>query len=499
MGAFTDTVSIAGELVSYDPATREVLGKVPCATPAEVRAAVERARVAQALWAELPVRERCRRVAAFRDALRNDAEALATLLSRECGKPRFEALMQEVVNLLDLLGYFVDRGPEILQPKKIALHLLRHRASYLHYVPRGVVAVISPWNYPFAIAGGTIAMALIAGNAVVLKPSEVTPLIADRMRALFLEAGLPGDLFQVVHGAGDIGAALIATQPDYVHFTGSTTTGRKIAAACGERLIPCAVELGGKAPAIVCADADLARTAQAIVWGAFSNQGQICASVERVYAHAAIHDELVQRVITLAKDLRLGDPRQPEIDVGVMTWERQRDIAHEIVQGAIEAGAKLELGGHTHGSGLGYAPTILTGCTQDMAVMRREIFGPVMPIMRVADEAEAIRLANDSDVGLVGYVFTADAEKGRRLAEQVACGTVMVNDVLATHGAPETPWAGLKGSGFGRAHSDEGLRDLCQERHVNHERFSAPRELWWYPYSDKMYKRALAALRWWFK
>ncbi|MEO6952719.1 MAG: aldehyde dehydrogenase family protein [Polyangia bacterium] len=498
MGAFLDTPSGA-DVVSVDPSNREEVGRVRASTPAEVKAAIERARVAQVSWGALPSRDRSRKLEAFRDAVRDHGEELSELLSRECGKTRFEALVQEVVNFTDLMSYFIEHGPEILAPRKLSLHLLKHRASYLHWAPRGVVGVISPWNYPLAIGGGGLFMALAAGNAVVHKPSELTPLIAERTRALFIEAGLPGDLLQVVHGRGEVGQALIEGGVDFVHFTGSTAVGRKIGAACGERLIPCALELGGKAPAIVCADADVDRTAQALVWGAFANQGQVCASVERVYIHAAIYDVLVGKIVERTRQLRLGDPRQPEVDVGVMTSERQVDIVESRVKDATARGARVEVGGARRPGGLGYEPTVLTACTQDMDVMRKEIFGPVMPIMKVRDEAEAVQLANDSELALVAYVFTVDRDKGRRLAEQIVAGTVMVNDVLVTHGAPETPWSGLKASGYGRAHSDEGLRDLCQERHVNYDRVALPKELWWYPYSETMYRRALTALRWFFR
>jgi succinate-semialdehyde dehydrogenase/glutarate-semialdehyde dehydrogenase len=498
VGAFNSSTNETNEIVSCDPSTGESVGRVTIATQPEVRAAVERARAAQKAWGGLSVRERCRRLVPFRDALRANAESIVELLSRECGKTRHEALVHEVVNLLHLTGYFLDRAPEILAPKKIPVRLFKQRASYLHYAPRGVVAVISPWNFPLAIAGGEIVMALLAGNGVVHKPSEVTPLVADRMRAIYLEAGLPADLYQVVHGRGATGAQLIDAQPDYLHFTGSTATGRKIGAACGERLIPCALELGGKAPAIVCADADLDRTAQALVWGSFANQGQVCASVERVYVHAAIYDALLDKVVTLTRRLRLGAPRQPEVDAGVMTWERQVEIVEQRIADAVGRGARVEIGGARR-DGLGFQPTILTNVKQDMDVVQKEIFGPVMPIVRVDDEAEAVRLANDSALALLAYVFTTDRDKGRRLAEQLVAGTVMVNDCILTHAIPETPWAGLKASGIGRAHSDEGLRDLCQERHVNYDRVALPRELWWYPYSDKLYRRALGALKWIFR
>jgi succinate-semialdehyde dehydrogenase/glutarate-semialdehyde dehydrogenase len=343
-------------------------------------------------------------------------------------------------------------------------------------------------------------MSLLAGNAVVHKPSEMTPLIAVKTKELFDASGLPPDLLQVVTGRGQAGAALIDSGIDYCIFTGSTATGKKVGTACAERLIPYALELGGKAPAIVCADADVDRTAKALVWGAFANQGQVCVSVERVYAHQSIHDELVDKVVSLTQKLRLGEPTADHaIDAGSMTWERQVEIVEERVKSAVADGAKIRTGGARSGRGLQFQPTVLTECRQDMEVMKKEIFGPVLPIMKVRDEEEAVSLANDSHLGLMAYVFTQDRPKGRRLAERIESGTVMVNDCLLTFGAPETPWAGVKQSGVGRTHSDEGLRDLCQTRHVNYDRLALGKELWWYPYSEKVYKQTLKLMRWIFR
>jgi succinate-semialdehyde dehydrogenase/glutarate-semialdehyde dehydrogenase len=311
---------------------------------------------------------------------------------------------------------------------------------------------------------------------------------------------LPPDLFQVVTGRGPTGAALIDAGIDFCAFTGSTGTGKKIGAACGERLIPCTLELGGKAPAIVCADADVERTARALTWGGFANSGQVCASVERVYAHESVYDELVERIVALAGKLRQGDPTGGEVDVGAMTWDRQVEIVEERVKQAVGAGAKLLAGGkRAGGQGLFFQPTVLGECTQEMDVMRKEIFGPVLPIARVKDEEEALKLANDSHLGLLAYVFTKDGAKGKRIAERIEAGTVMVNDVLLTYGAPETPWGGVKQSGLGRTHGLIGLKELCEVRHVNYDRIALKRELWWYPYSEKMYKRSLGLLKWLFR
>jgi acyl-CoA reductase-like NAD-dependent aldehyde dehydrogenase len=462
-------------IVSRNPATGDVLGEVHESSAAEIRDAVARARGAQSAWGALSIKERTARVGRFRDLIVDRAEELCALIAAETGKTRAEALSMEVMVIADLATYFVKRAARILAPEPISLHLLKNRGSYLHYVPRGVIGIIAPWNFPFGIATGEVIMALIAGNGVVLKPSEVTPLIAVKTKELYDASGMPTELFQVVPGRGPAGAALIDSGIDYCVFTGSTATGKKVA------------------PAIVCADADIDRTARALVWGAFANQGQVCVSVERVYAHQSVHDELVEKIVANVEKLRPGD------DTGSMTWEHQTEIVEDRIKSALGAGAKLRTGGKRRGQGLAFSPTVLTDCRQDMDVMRKEIFGPVMPIMKVRDEEEALALANDSHLGLMAYVFTADKHKARRLAERLEAGTVMVNDCLLTYGAPETPWGGVKQSGIGVTHSEKGLRDLCQARHVNYDRLALKKELWWYPYSDKVYKQTLKMLRWIFR
>ena len=496
--------STSPAIESWNPATGERLGTVSEASVADVRAAVSAARQAQLSWGALPVSERAARVSRLRGLIVARADALSAQISAENGKTRFEALMMEVFPLAELVRYFCKHAEEILAPRRIPLALMKHRRSYVHYAPRGVVGIIAPWNFPLAIPFGESVMALLAGNAVVLKPSDLTPLIAEAALSLFREGGIPDDLVRIVHGRGATGAALIDASVDQVCFTGSVTTGRKVAAACGERLIPCTLELGGKAPAIVCDDADLERTAQALVWGAFANSGQVCASVERVYAHTAIHDELVTRVVEHAARLRQGDPASFETDVGAICFPRQLDVARALIDDAVAQGARVVLGGAALPLSAGpdgfprsfFQPTVVTHVRPSMRILREESFAPLLPIMRVTDVDEAVRLANDSDYGLLGYVFTGDRAKGRAIAERIRAGTVMVNDVLMTYGLPETPWAGVKHSGIGRVHSAEGLRELCETRHVHHDAFfTPPRELWWYPYGKSTYKNALKALR----
>lgn len=497
MGAATRSAVPSGSITSINPATGQPIGEVPDMGVADVRAAVAAARAAQRDWARLPIEARCRKVARFAEILMSRAEEVIELLVKEAGKTRLEALGTEVVLVADLVRYFTKHAPEILAPEPIPLHLMKHRASYLHFVPRGVVGVIAPWNFPFSIPMGEVIMSMIAGNGVVVKPSEVTPLIALKAKELHIAAELPPDLLQIVTGRGPTGAALIDAGIDYCVFTGSVATGKKVAAACGERLIGCTLELGGKAPAVVCGDADLDRAAQAITWGGFANSGQVCASVERVYAVDQIHDALVSRIVEHAKTLRQGDASSSQdVDVGAMAWEQQVANVERLVDAAVVAGAKLEIGGHRRaGTGMFFEPTVLSGCTQEMEVMRTEIFGPVIPIMRVQSEEEAVRLANDSHLGLLAYVFTRDRERGKRLAERIEAGTVMINDVLNTYACPETPWGGVKQSGLGRTHSSSGLRELCETRHVNHDRVALGREVWWYPYKDGTYRALLRGAR----
>jgi acyl-CoA reductase-like NAD-dependent aldehyde dehydrogenase len=478
------------------PATGEKIGEVPVHSTEEVREAVARAHRAQEAWGVLPVEERCERLLRFRDAVVDRAEEIVDLLSREAGKPRQEALLHEVLGVADLTSWYCKNGPRILAPREISLHLLKHRKSVVHYVPRGVIGIIAPWNFPFMIPMGDAIGALVTGSAVVLKPSEVTPLIALKAKEIWDSTGLPEDLFQVVTGYGETGSALIDAGIQKLVFTGGVSTGKRVAAACGERLIPCVMELGGKAPLIACEDADLERTARAIVFGGFANSGQVCISVERVYAHAAIHDRLLARCVELTGSLRQGDSDKGVVDVGPIIFPKQIEVAEKHIADAVEKGAKVRAGGKRKtGEGQFFEPTILADCDHRMTVMTQEIFGPIVPFMKVRDEEEAVRLANDSHLGLNAYVFTADRDRGVRIAERVEAGSVVVNDVFSNY-ASETPFGGVKQSGFGRVHGEDALRDLADIKHISVDRFKSPsRDPFWYPYGDKPYTWFLKGMR----
>jgi succinate-semialdehyde dehydrogenase/glutarate-semialdehyde dehydrogenase len=474
---------------SFAPATGELIGEAPNTSADEVKLAVSRARRAQEAWGALPVAERAHRVLRFRDAIVDRADEIVDLLARECGKPRHEALLHEVMVVADIATYFAKHAERILAPRQISLHLMKHRKSYVHLVPRGVVGVISPWNYPFQLPLRDVITALVAGNAAVLKPSEVTPLIALKAKEIWDGAGLPEDLFQVVTGYGPTGAALIDAGIQLLVFTGGVSTGKRVAAACGERLIPCVMELGGKAPLIACSDAEVERTAQAITFGGFSNSGQVCISVERVYAHRDVHDAILDRVVALTRELKQGDPSREIVDVGAIIFAPQIDVAEKHIADAVAKGAVVRTGGkRLPGKGQFFEPTVIAGCDHSMTVMRDEIFGPIVPFMKVGSEEEAIRLANESHLGLNAYVFSADREHGHRLAERVEAGSVLVNDVLSNGGTVEAPFGGIKQSGFGRALGDDSLREMCNVRHISVDRMAlGQKDPLWFPYTEKSY------------
>jgi succinate-semialdehyde dehydrogenase/glutarate-semialdehyde dehydrogenase len=482
---------------SYAPATGELLGEVPVHGTDDVLAVVHRARKAQAAWGVLAVEERAGRLLRFRDAIVDRAEEIVEILSRECGKPRQEALVHEVMVIADLATYYCRNAGRILAPQDIPLHLLRHRRSVVHFVPRGVVGIISPWNFPFVIPMGDVFAALITGSAAVVKPSEVTPLTMKKAKEIYDSTGLPEDLFGVVTGYGSTGHALIEAGIQKLVFTGGVETGKRVAAACGAKLIPCVMELGGKAPLIACADCDLERTARAIVYGGFANAGQVCISVERVYAHKDIYDPLVARMKTLVGELRVGDPAKDFFDVGAIIFPRQIEVSELHIDDAIKKGAELVAGGHRKpGPGQFFEPTLLAGCNDSMTVMNEEIFGPIVPVQKVESDDEAVRKANASHLGLNAYVFTRDRKKGQRLAERIEAGSVVVNDVFVNYAAPETPFGGIKQSGFGRVHGDDALRDMAERRHINYERITAPaKDPLWYPYTPKSFQWTQRGLR----
>ena len=473
---------------TYAPASGELLAELPVTSDEEVRRVVARARKAQAAWAVLPVEERVARLGRLRDAIAERADDLVEVITLECGKPRHEALMHEVTTLLDLIGWVCKTAPSALAPERLTPHLMKHRVAEVRYVPRGVVGVISPWNFPLVIPMGSVVEALAAGNACVVKPSEVTPLVMLEAKKVYDSTGLPEDLLSVVVGPGATGQALLDAAVDSCIFTGGVETGRRVAAACGQRLIPCTMELGGKAPLLACEDCDLDRTAHAIVFGGFANSGQACISVERVYAHATVYGSLVERVRALVGELRQGDPSQDFVDLGAITFSRQITVAERLIDDAVKKGARVVAGGHrAPGRGQFFEPTVLADCDHRMAVMREEIFGPIVPVMKVASDDEAIELANESHLGLNAYVFTESRARAARIADRVEAGGILVNDVLSNYATSELPFGGVKHSGFGQVHGVGSLRDMCTRKSVTWDRFPALPQSHGFPYTAKSF------------
>ena len=491
------SITQQGTLAVYEPGSGKLLGEVRVSTAAQVHETVAACRAAQAEWACKTFKERAQVLLRFKELLLERADQFCDHLTRENGKTRNESLFMEVLPVADAVNYYANNTKKLLRDDKLPLHMFPHKKSYLRFYPRGVIGIISPWNYPFSIPTGDAVAALMAGNGVVVKPSEFTPIILEKTRALFEEAGLPRGLFGVVQGKGDVGAELIRSGVNMIVFTGSVATGKKVNVAAAEQMIPCVLELGGKDPAIVLADANLDTAAQKIAWGAFANSGQTCASVERVYVHESVAKPFTDRVAELARKLRQGEPNAHDVDVGAMTTQMQVDIIRRHLDDAKARGAKIVAGGEitvTPDGARFVQPTVLTDTTHDMAIVKDETFGPMLPIMTFKTEEEAIRLANDSAYGLSAYVFTSDRSKADRIANQLIAGTVMHNDTLYTHAAPETPWGGVKSSGLGRVHGKHGLRDFCEIRHVNLERVNFP-AFWYYPYSKKAWSTGLRVYR----
>src|SRR5712672_2545443 len=479
--------STGAELVSRNPATGEEIGRAPQTMPEDVARAVGRARDAQRSWSEQSFRQRGRIIMKARKIILREMEEIAQLISRETGKPLAEAISMELAPTLDLMQYFARKGAHMLQPRRISIgqYALMGRSSYEIYKPLGVIGSISPWNLPWATPLDEVVMALLAGNTVVLKPSELTPLTGLKIKDVLKRAGLADGVLQVVTGDGSTGAALVGAGVDKIMFTGSVATGKRVAEAAAKYLTPVVLELGGKDPMLVLDDANIPNAARGAVWGAFANSGQACASVERCYVHESIAEKFIAEVVTETKRLRQSTGADTTGDVGSMTSERQLLAVQKHVDQAIDKGATALTGGDRLADVAApfFAPTVLINVNHDMDVMHDETFGPVLPIMTFKTDEEAVRLANDSIYGLTASVWTGNMARGRRLAERIDAGTVTVNEVLYTHGIASTPWGGVKQSGLGRTHGRAGLLELVSPRHIHVNRASFIPDLWWFRYT----------------
>ena len=481
-----------------NPATGKVIGRVPRLSPGDVAELAARARAAQPGWEAMGFEGRGRVLLRAQKWLLDNSRRVIDTIVSETGKTYEDAQTAEIGYGAAALGFWVKNAPKFLADERIGSRspYLIGRKLITRYRPLGVVGVIGPWNYPFNNSFGDCIPALAAGNSVILKPSEITPLTSVLMGEMLDECGIPKDVYQVATGTGDVGAELI-DHVDFVMFTGSTETGKKVAERAARTLTPVGLELGGKDPMIVLRDADLEKAANAATWYGMQNGGQTCISVERVYVEEPVYDEFVELVTEKVGKIRQGVPAGPgSAEVGAVTFAPQAQIIDEHVRDAVSKGARAAVGGHLkEGAGRFFEPTLLLDVDHSMRCMTEETFGPTLPVMKVRDADEAIRLANDSRYGLQGSVWTRDTIRGEKLASRLESGVANVNEHSLNYFALEIPMGGWKDSGLGSRHGPEGIRKYARKQSSVVTRLGLKRELFMFPYSKRVARLLGAGLK----
>jgi acyl-CoA reductase-like NAD-dependent aldehyde dehydrogenase len=486
-----------------NPATGQIIAQIPVVEPDQLAEVVACARDAQRVWHAMGFDGRGAVLRNVQRWMLDNVDRFIDTIVSETGKSHGDALIAEGTYAVASFGFWAKAAPKYLAEQKVkgTNPFVRGRSVAIRYEPLGVVGVIGPWNYPFTNSCGDAIPALAAGNAVVMKPSEITPLTSLLLQEVFRDCGMPDGVYQTVAGYGETGAALI-DHVDFVMFTGSTAVGKKVMARAAETLTPVSLELGGKDPMVVLRDADLERAANTAVHSAFLNAGQTCISTERVYVEEPVYDRFVQLVVDKTRKLRQGRPAGPgSVDVGAMIWPPQSDTVEAHVKDAIEKGAKVLVGGRrSDDGGHFFEPTVLVEVDHTMACMRDETFGPTLPIMKVRDADEALRLANDSPFGLQTSLWTRDLRKGETLARRVESGVVTVNDSQVNYAVLEAPMGGWKLSGLGSRHGAHGIRKYCKQQSVlvNRLPLNLSRELFHYPYTRRRHGLLLTLLHWGF-
>ena len=486
---------------SRSPSGGELLGSVPRADKRDVEAAVDRAADVQRLWAALRTSDRARYMARAAQAVIDEVDDLVDLISREQGRPRAEVEVLEILPAVETLQWLARRGPEILAGERLGFSRTQHpfKRGRWTYEPLGVVAVLGPAAEPFATPLGDVAVALMAGNGVVLKPSPFAVLSAERIARVFARAGLPEGLLRVVHGFADVGGWLVDAPVAQVRFTGNASAGRAVAEACARALKRSVLELGGNDPTLVLADANLDKAVRGIAWAAFANAGQSSGSVARAICVHKVADEFLGDIVEAAQALRVGDPRDASTDVGPLVTAERLDRCVELLEDAVAHGATIHCGGPKRRPGLPgafFAPVVLSGAGPEARIWREHAPGPILAVLEASSEADAIRLANASPFGLGASVWTQDRFKGQRIARELQAGMVWMNDHLVARTAPQVPWGGVKGSGFGRARGAVALRTCAEPKVVTWDP-SFGRPAWWFPYDETLVRagRAVAGLR----
>jgi acyl-CoA reductase-like NAD-dependent aldehyde dehydrogenase len=486
-------------LPSINPATGATLGYFEKTPPTALPQIVVHARAAQAAWSRVTVAERCVRLRELRDVIMSSRDALADAVVAESGKPRVEALFADIFVAVDTTAYFAKNAKRLLSPERVPHHstAAKAKSGKLTYEPLGVLGIISSWNYPLAIPMSEIIPAVAAGNAVICKTSDFTPHCGALIERLFADAGFPKDLVTVVQGGGEVGQALIDADPDKILFTGSVATGRRVAEACAKRLIPTVLELGGKDAMIVLADADLDVAASAAVWGSYTNCGQVCLSVERVFVEKSVSEEFATRCVEKTRKLKLGPGNDPATDVGPMIRPQHVQRMVDLIEDAISRGANLRCGGYPRVD-LGpnfFEPAVICNVDPSMKLFQEETFGPILAMQAVRNSEQAVAWANDTPFALSASVWTRDAARGEAIAKRLRAGAVMVNDAISYFAIAEAPHGGCAASGWGRTHGKAGLLEMVRTKYIDVDRLPGREKPWWYRYGADLERAADAFLQ----
>ena len=477
-------------LPSYNPATGEVVENIPKTDAREIPGITDRARQAQEKWRTSSVAERCALLGKLKETILASRNELADTIVRESGKPRVEALFADIFVSLDTAAYCARNLPKLLKSEHVPHHssAAKLKSGRLFYEPVGVIGLISSWNYPLAIPMGQIICAVAAGNAVVCKASEFTPKCGELIQRLFSKADFPRGLVNIVQGGGEIGQALINARSDKVLFTGSVPTGKKVAEACAKNLTPSVLELGGKDAMLVLADANLDIASSAALWGGFTNCGQVCLSVERLFVERPISERFLALCTEKTKTIRLGPGTDPNTDVGPLIRPQHVQRMNDLIADAVSRGARVLCGGKPRPD-LGpcfFEPTVVANVDSSMRLFQEETFGPILAVQTVSDAEEAIRRANDSPFTLAASVWTSDNERGRQIASRLKAGAVMVNDAISYFAIAEAPHGGCNASGWGRTHGRAGFLEMVQPKYVDVDGLPSKEKPWWYHYDESL-------------
>ncbi|MCU0847330.1 MAG: aldehyde dehydrogenase family protein [Spirochaetes bacterium] len=485
---------------SINPATGKKIGLVPVTDLSKMAEMMKQARKAQSEWSLLSYRQRKEHIRKIRNYILKNPDEIATVISESSGKTRVDAMATEVIPAALSAEWYSQNAEKILKREKlpVASVLFFNKRNVIERYPLRVVGIISPWNYPLSIPFGEVVMGLMAGNAVMLKVSTSTTMVGVEIDKIIKYGDLPDGLFRLLVGPGDrIVDALIENNADKIFFTGSTETGREIMTKASRRLIPVSLELGGKDAMIVLPDADLERASNGAAWAGYQNAGQSCGSVERLYVHDTVYDKMLELLSKKTKALRFGEDRDFNVDIGSMTTGEQWEKVEMQVNDALKKGAKISAvssrGVKKRGSF--YPPILMYDVNHGMDIMKNETFGPVVPVMKFNTIDEAVKLANDSTMGLTASVWTRNIKKGIELARRIEAGVVTINDHLYTHGQPETPWSGWKKSGIGFTHSKLGLLEMTRAKLINWDIIRSRRNMWWFPYDRNVYEKLRLSLK----